>query len=231
MSADDHAKLLGQLDVNRETLLTLAETARRLKVSPVTVWRWVRRGSLGVLLAARKVGGYWHTSEEAIQRFCDAVTLAALGVQTPTQATTPSFSQRASSRDRQIRDAEREFRAEGMSGGGWVFRKYPESREVLCDLHEFIEQWMPGQVHEQKRAYDAVRDGIFAKAAEIVVGKQGRGRSLAAGKAWVESIDLATFNVCELTGVGGVNSAGWQQLLADPAFAKTIRRPKEVSEA
>jgi hypothetical protein len=74
-------------DLTRETLLSLAQAARRFPsarlgrpVNASTIWRWARKGvkvsGVGVVrLECVRVSGRWLTSEEAISRF--------VAVQTP----------------------------------------------------------------------------------------------------------------------------------------------------
>ncbi|HEY7425332.1 MAG TPA: DUF1580 domain-containing protein [Gemmataceae bacterium] len=68
-------------DLTRETMLSLAQAARRFPpsrlgrpVSPATIWRWCRRGvrvpGNGVVyLECVRLSGRWLTSVEAISRF------------------------------------------------------------------------------------------------------------------------------------------------------------------
>jgi hypothetical protein len=68
-------------DLTRETLLSLAQAARRFPpyranrpVNPSTIWRWCRQGvklpcGAVVRLECVRVSGRWLTSEEAISRF------------------------------------------------------------------------------------------------------------------------------------------------------------------
>jgi hypothetical protein len=68
-------------DLTRETLLSLAQAARRFPpyragrpVNPSTLWRWCRHGvkvpGIGVVrLECVRLSGRWLTSEEAISRF------------------------------------------------------------------------------------------------------------------------------------------------------------------
>lgn len=229
--------MLEPLDVNSENLLLVKDIAQRFKIHPSTLWRWLKYGKKGVYLAVRKVGGHWYTSEEAFQRFCDEVTLVALGDQPEKQnsQTRPECKSSVQSitsrknRARRIRDAEREFRADGLMGDAAVFRNSTCSKELLCDLHEFIEGWMPGARVNPEGAYAAVRGGIFAYASEILEGKHGKSRSFAAAKAWVESIDVAILDVSKLKGVGPLYEAEWKIMLGDPAFAKLVHKQNSAS--
>ena len=65
------------IDVNRETLLRLKQAAKRLpgNVHISTVYRWIKLGvNGGTKLEAVKMGGQLYTSEEAMQRFGNALT-------------------------------------------------------------------------------------------------------------------------------------------------------------
>lgn len=90
------------INVETETLIPLAQLARSLPrrrsnrpVAPSTVHRWRMNGLDGVRLEAVKVGGSWHTTREAFQRFCDRLTAAAepgpanASVQMPTRSRRP----------------------------------------------------------------------------------------------------------------------------------------------
>ena len=107
--------MLEPFDVNNEKLLLLKDIARRFRIHNSTLWRWLKYGKKGIYLAARKVGGHWYTSEEAFQRFCDEITLVALGDQPEKQASQelpesrPQVRSIASRKDRERRvsDADR----------------------------------------------------------------------------------------------------------------------------
>jgi hypothetical protein len=69
------------IDIATEQLLNLDEAARRLPlhrggrpVSPATLWRWIQRGQLEGL----RLGSRWLTSTQALQRYCNRRTRAAL---------------------------------------------------------------------------------------------------------------------------------------------------------
>ena len=49
--------------------------------SRATLFRWIRKGKLGVKLQARRFNGAYQTSVEAIHRFIDAVDEAAAPVE------------------------------------------------------------------------------------------------------------------------------------------------------
>ena len=72
------------IDVGTERLTTLAQLARRLPcrrngrpVHPSTLHRWRNPGIRGIALECLKIGGAWHTSTEAFQRFCDRLSRRA----------------------------------------------------------------------------------------------------------------------------------------------------------
>jgi hypothetical protein len=65
-----------------ESVLTLSQAARALPklgtrhVSPVSVWRWCRKGIKGVHLEHARIGRRIVTSREALTRFTDALAAA-----------------------------------------------------------------------------------------------------------------------------------------------------------
>ena len=74
------------IDVSSETVISLAEAARRLPARRAgkrphvsCIYRWTVSGCRGVVLESIQVGGTRCTSLEAMQRFCDALTAAADG--------------------------------------------------------------------------------------------------------------------------------------------------------
>lgn len=69
------------IDLRSERLLPLSAAARMLPggVHVSTLHRWRLRGIRGIRLETLLVGGRRHTSVEAIDRFCQAVTAAAAG--------------------------------------------------------------------------------------------------------------------------------------------------------
>jgi transposase len=72
------ALLLFMIDLKREKLsLTRPEVARRLACHIDTVTAYIERGHDGVRLEARRVGGRWKTSPEALDRFLDELTRRA----------------------------------------------------------------------------------------------------------------------------------------------------------
>lgn len=56
------------IDPQRESVCTLDEVSRRLRVHPRTVYNWARR-TLGSRLETIKLGGTLRTSWEAVDRF------------------------------------------------------------------------------------------------------------------------------------------------------------------
>jgi len=103
-------------DLTRETLLSLAQAARRFPparlgrpVSSSTVWRWCRKGvnvpGVGVVrLECVRVSGRWLTSVEAISRFVAAQTPTADNEARPTPRTP---TQRRKASEQAARELER----------------------------------------------------------------------------------------------------------------------------
>ena len=58
-----------------ETYFTVDEIAERLKVSRMTVYRWIKAGQLG----AYKIGGEFRITERDIERFLEARRFRAKG--------------------------------------------------------------------------------------------------------------------------------------------------------
>lgn len=61
--------------------ISMAAAARLVRVdgkpiSPTTIWRWIRKGKLGVKLASWRIGGRIVTTEAAVREFEQAVTEA-----------------------------------------------------------------------------------------------------------------------------------------------------------
>jgi hypothetical protein len=78
------------IDTTKETILTLAEAAKRLprrrrgrKTHVSTLYRWTGSGCRGVVLEHIQIGATRATSEEALQRFYDRLTQAGGTVDTP----------------------------------------------------------------------------------------------------------------------------------------------------
>lgn len=217
--------MLVPLDVNVEKLIPLSAISDRLGIAYTTVWRWIRTGNNGIALAARKVGGRWYTSEEAFQRYCDASTTASLGaglqVDETNRLPTPRQQSKISSERQRL--AERGLRMAGIDGDASVFNNTTASKELACDLHEFLEEWLPGV-----GAVIPVRSGIFRHAVEILEGKHGKSRSFAAAKSWIESLDLRTFDVRSLYGVGPFAESDWKDLLRNTTFVAQLPQPKTL---
>lgn len=103
------------IDARNETVFPLsqaheyAEPIIGKQVAQSTLYRWAGNGCKGVRLETRMLGGVRFTSTEALERFFDAVTLAADGHREIPAATEPA-------RDRQaeIDRAERELDAAGL---------------------------------------------------------------------------------------------------------------------
>ena len=57
--------------------LTVDDIAKRLKVHPVTVKRWLRDGKLGGILLGNRAG--WRISEEDLAKFLDEQRKATQG--------------------------------------------------------------------------------------------------------------------------------------------------------
>lgn len=60
---------------NGETYRRLSEQAKRLPtpVSATTPWRWSRKGVRGIKLETVMIGGVEHCSDEALDRFLEAL--------------------------------------------------------------------------------------------------------------------------------------------------------------
>jgi hypothetical protein len=104
----------GMICVGSEQLLTLAQLAKRIPrrrrerpVHPSTVHRWRRPGIRGVRLECIRVGGAWHTSLEAFQRFCEQ--LSALEADTPPAPARAAEGARAAPDGRRQEQVEREL--------------------------------------------------------------------------------------------------------------------------
>jgi hypothetical protein len=97
------------IDLNEEQLVTLKELARSLpkrrnnrSVHIATVHRWRTRGLAGgIRLEAVRIGGVWHTSQEAFQRFCDRLTAAS---ESPEPDWAPTRSRRHDDVGSELRD-------------------------------------------------------------------------------------------------------------------------------
>jgi hypothetical protein len=73
------------IDICRDHVFPLTELPTRVparngrRLHKATGFRWVARGRFGVKLEFILIGGIKHTSLQALQRFCDDVTAAAVG--------------------------------------------------------------------------------------------------------------------------------------------------------
>ena len=74
------------IDIHAETVVTLAEAAKRLpprgrgkRPHVATLYRWAQKGCRGIRLETIRIGGSLCTSLEALQRFCDRLTQAQHG--------------------------------------------------------------------------------------------------------------------------------------------------------
>lgn len=60
---------------------TLAKSAFQSRISPATLYRWIRKGSHGCRLDAVKIGRKWFTTPERFQKFVEAQTEAATQIE------------------------------------------------------------------------------------------------------------------------------------------------------
>lgn len=71
-----------QIDLRRETAITLADVAQHVpkrrgrKIHYSTVFRWVTKGVRGRVLQSIKIGGIRYTTVEALERFLNESTSA-----------------------------------------------------------------------------------------------------------------------------------------------------------
>ncbi|MCC6784261.1 MAG: DUF1580 domain-containing protein [Planctomycetes bacterium] len=72
----------GRVDLTRETVITIAEAARRLPIrrggKPLhvnTLHRWAHKGCRGVVLETVMIGGARCTTVEALRRFVEACSI------------------------------------------------------------------------------------------------------------------------------------------------------------
>ncbi|HCS50950.1 helix-turn-helix domain-containing protein [Rubinisphaera sp.] len=66
---------------------TLAGKAFQKRISPATLYRWIRRGANGSRLEAVKLGRKWFTTEDRFREFVEAQTEAATAAQSSTEDT------------------------------------------------------------------------------------------------------------------------------------------------
>jgi Protein of unknown function (DUF1580) len=96
------------LDIQDETMLRRTDGARRLPpgrggspTHPATMYRWAKTGLRGITLETIQVGGVLCTSLEALQRFCERLTI---GVVPSTLPAIPSAKRRAIRRAGEVLD-------------------------------------------------------------------------------------------------------------------------------
>lgn len=98
------------IDIYAESLHSLPDQSSRVPpkgVNPSTLWRWGTKGVRGIKLDMVMIGGIWHTSDEAVQRFVAAITAAAAnGEQAPVRTN--------KQREKAIAAAERELAESGI---------------------------------------------------------------------------------------------------------------------
>lgn len=220
------------IDVFNESVITFSEASKLLprrrrgcKVHPSCIYRWYQAGlrsasGMIVRLEIVQIGGTKCTSKEALQRFFDRLQdrqLPEVSPEIPTMRT----------RSKQMRETERKLRMMGLDGDANIFQKSTVSKERLCDLHEYVEQKMPGKKSSTNAAYLAVRSGIFEHAVRILEGKAGNSRSIQTAMEWIDSLDLLTLDVRQLYGVGPLYESQWKALLQDPNYQDLQRRKSD----
>ena len=101
------------IDFRTETIVTMAEAARRMPGRPnvSTLWRWRKKGINGVKLETIKCGSKRLTSVEAIQRFV-AQSTAADQPMPPETASMPFRGRGGSKRRRE--STQKELAAYGL---------------------------------------------------------------------------------------------------------------------
>jgi Protein of unknown function (DUF1580) len=103
--------------LENETVLGLADAARRLpkfrgrRPHTSTLWRWGRRGVMGIKLEVGRLGRRLITSVEALDRFSAALAAVEPAGARPAHV---ARSTAAPKRERQIRAAERELDEAGI---------------------------------------------------------------------------------------------------------------------
>lgn len=65
--------------IGLEPVQTLCRRVIGKRVSPATLWRWVRRGTRAGRLEAVHVNGTWYTTADAFADFVNRQTAAQLG--------------------------------------------------------------------------------------------------------------------------------------------------------
>ena len=110
--------------LNGERLLSFSAIAPKIPghrgnshVNASTLFRWATKGLLvnGTLikLEAVRLGSSWKTSFEAVARFSDRLTAAALPTDTPPTPPAPTPAQRSRAAAAASRDADRVFGSKG----------------------------------------------------------------------------------------------------------------------
>ena len=99
------------IDIIEEKMIAVRDVPRHLPARPngkrihvSAVYRWSFRGLRGVVLETIRFGGTLYTSEEALQRFAEALSAARLNAAPPAPVPTRT-------RQRQVERAEREVAA------------------------------------------------------------------------------------------------------------------------
>ena len=99
------------IDIIEEKMIAVRDVPRHLPARPngkrihvSAVYRWSFRGLRGVVLETLRFGGTLYTSEEALQRFAEALSAARLNAAPPDPVPTRK-------RQRQVERAEREVAA------------------------------------------------------------------------------------------------------------------------
>jgi hypothetical protein len=154
------------IDAFAESVISFSEASRLLpkrrggrKVHVSCLYRWSQAGlrsesGMTVRLETVQIGGTRCTSKEALQRFFDRLQdrrLPEVSPEIPTMRT----------RSKQMRDTERKLRMMGLDGDANVFETSTVSKELLCDLHEYVERKVPQHQSSATLAWKAVRSGIF----------------------------------------------------------------------
>jgi hypothetical protein len=103
------------IDLTVESPISLAEAATKVpsfrvgkKTHVATIHRWIQHGVRGVKLEAARLGGRWVTSDEALQRFAEALTTTLPTGAPPPPRTTSATRRRAADQ------AERELNRIGI---------------------------------------------------------------------------------------------------------------------
>lgn len=103
-----------------ETVLSFSEAARALprvngrKIHATTLWRWARKGVQGVRLEARRLGGRFVTSLEALERFSRELAERELPGSHPAVRGPRRPTRSEAERERAVQEAEERLRAAGF---------------------------------------------------------------------------------------------------------------------